>query len=56
MYFKSGDSITSEQRLEKLVKHSGSELVIYSYYNIENLNLLRLGSLLQEMKENLFFL
>ena len=55
VYVKSGNSISTENRLEKLVKHNVSELIIYSYYNIENLNLLRLKNLLQEIKENLFF-
>ena len=55
IYFKSGNNISTEERLEKMVKHNISELMIYTYYNIENLNLLKLQSLLHEIKYCLFF-
>ena len=43
------------EKIEKMVKHNISELMIYTYYNIENLNLLKLKSLLHEVKYCLFF-
>ena len=55
IYFKSGNKISTEEQLGKIVKHSISELIIYTYYNMENLNLLSLQRLLQKIKHCLFF-
>ena len=38
-YFKSENSICTQERLERMVKYNVSELIIYTYYTIENLNL-----------------
>ena len=51
-YFKSGHSIYTEQRLEKVGEDEVSELMILSYYNIEHLNLLKKS--IRRIKENLF--